>query len=514
MDNSNIKTFFTDEIINSYVDYQLNGGNPIRESLGGYELLNYKQFMNWWNDYPSSNLSKIMNDSITNSFRRIFTSKCEDLNTGYIEKAIDPLSDNPNFDVLFAVYNKSNVILLNENPSENEIKKYQSRKSDSVGGFIIVQKGECKKQPQKSIFNSFNFLNNNNIKNKNETNYNNVYSVFLICSANNSYMDDELPPPIKGQLLMGAYLFTIKSNMLLPQIAILELVDGYRNIPGFIAYSKLGFEKDLHLYGEDCFKLLKTLPMSNDLKNKNTTDIIQFVAKDVDIIISHESRKIITFYELNRDNKENQERLGVLLNILYRMELQPNQILTHLINVYNDPDHDDDDDNNDNDDDDDDDDDDGGNETNYDKMQRFFGDKETDDLTEVFYNKTIYFDPTFVTQEDYEKCDNNDSQNCHIIDERNYEKISKRIVNYYKNKINKMILFNKTTKYKDNHRLGDIDCDEVPDYDEQQKKRCKTGEGGKRQKTNKKHRQYKKKTKRRTNQNNKKTSKKPRKTRR
>jgi hypothetical protein len=481
MDNSNIKTFFTDEIINSYVNYELNGGYPIRESLGGYELLNYKQFMDWWNDYPSSNLSKFMNDSINDSYRRIFTSKCEDLNSGYIYRAIDSLRNNPNFDVLFAVYKKSDILLDNtENPKQTEIHTYQSRKSNSVGGFIIVQKGECKKQPQqpqRSIFNSFNFLNNNNIKNENETNYNNVYSVFLICSANNSYMDDELPPPIKGQLLMGAYLFTIKSNMLLPQIAILELLDGYRNIPGFIAYSKLGFEKDLKLYEKNCFYSLKTLPMSNNLRNKNTTDIIQFVAKDVDIMISPESRKIITFYESNKNNKENQERLGLLYNILYRIELQPIQILTDLIHVYDgdiDPDS--------------------GYTRNYEEMQDFFGYEETDDLTSVFYDKKN----AFLDDGDYDQDSN--------ITISNYPKIIEKIKQYYKNEINNMMLLSKTNN--NNHKLHYIDCDDDDDDVSQPKKRCKTRLGGKKQKTNKKHIQHKKKTsrnsKRKPNNKNKK----------
>jgi hypothetical protein len=133
--NNNEKTFFTDEIINSYVNYKLNELNevkPIQTSLGGYELLNYKQFMNWWNDYPNG-LNEDIEGSINESFTRIFTSKCQDLNPGYIDGAIDSLRNNSNFDVLFAVYNKSNIILLNENPTANDIEEYQSLKSNSVG---------------------------------------------------------------------------------------------------------------------------------------------------------------------------------------------------------------------------------------------------------------------------------------------------------------------------------------------------------------------------------------------
>ena len=343
-----------------------------------------------------------------------------------------------------------------------------------------------------------------------------MYSVFLICTSINSSNDSlsklfgkiiskKSPPPIKGQLLLGAYLFIIKSRVELPPIAILQLAHGYTNIPGFIAYSKLGFEKDLSLYGEDCFKSLKDLPMSNYWIARNTDEIIQAVTTVKGLEIDREPIEIINFYKSNK-NVQKKERLGVLLNILYRMELQPNQILTHLINVYNDPDHDDDD-NNDNDDDDNDDsddddgDDDGDDETNYDKMQRFFGEKETDDLTEVFYNKTIYFNPSFVTKEDYEKCigdgnddnDSNDYRNCHI-QESNYPEIIKRIQKYYK-KIIKNLLFSNDifSRYKRKLNVDDVDVDVDCDEDSNNKK-CKIARGGKRQKTNKKHRQYKKKT--------------------
>ena len=130
-------------------------------------------------------------------------------------------------------------------------------------------------------------------------------------------------------------------------------------------------------------------------------------------------------------------------------------------------------------------------------MKNFFGNEETDDLISVFYDNKN----TFVDNNDYDQNNN--------IQKSNYTKIIAKLVNYYKQKIDNMILLNRNGNYK--HVLGDIDC-----HDERIKytKRCKTDEGGKRQKTNKKHRQCKKKTKARTKQNNKKTSKKPRKTRR
>ena len=381
--------------------------------------------------------------------KRIFTRRCQNLSQRYIIHTINSIFTKPTFDVLFAVYKKDSIIF------ESDIYDYQYRKSKNVGGFIVVEKGECKKGPTKwSLYYYFN--------NK-ELNYNNVYSVFLICSSN----DDDDVPTIKGQLLMGAYLFIIKNNKSFAQHAVLELLDGYTNIPGFIAYSKLGFEKDLNLYDENCFYILTNLPMSNSLINKNITDIIQFVIKDVDIIISRESRTIINFYESNKNNQENQEKLGVLLNILYRIELEPNKILEGVIHVYDDDDK-------------------------YEEMEHFFGKDETANLTTVFYNKDNNYDDRFVEVADYEKCGSNDYRDCYISVNA-YPKIIKKIKEYYKSEIKNMFLSNKTTSY--NHDLGQIDCDDDVDVNQPPNKRCRRdGYGGKRQKTNKKHRHYKKKT--------------------
>jgi hypothetical protein len=416
------KTFFTRPLIDSYVNFPLNGEQLIKGALGGYELLTYDEFMTWWNDYPNNYNTRGRNERIEDIeryFDRIFKNKCTNVGEGYIENDITFLKSNPDFDALFAVNKKDNIILR----GNLTIEQYQQLKSESVGGFIIVQKGECKKLPY-------------------------VYSVNLICTNN-----------VKGQLLLGAYLFIIKSNPELPQIAILELAHGYTNISGFISYSKLGFEKDLHLYGENCFESLTTLPMSNYWISRTTDEIIQFVTKDVELVISPEARAILNFYESNKNKPENQQKLGVLLNILYRMELRADKILEDLIHVYD--------------------------ENNYEKMQNFFGYKETDDLTIVFYN-------------------NNDYDQNSNIQKNNYPKIIAKLVNYYKQKIDKMILLNRNGNYK--HGLGDIDCnDERLKYT----KRCKTENGGKRQKTNKKHRHYKKKTnrnsKRKPNNKNKKT---------
>jgi len=431
------KTFFIRPLIDSYVNFPLNGEQPIKGALGGYELLTYDEFMTWWNDYPDIPNTRGRDErieEIERYFGDIFKNKCTNVGKGYIKNDITSLKSNPNFDALFAV-NKKDTIIRSGNLT---IEQYQKLKSESVGGFIIVQKGRCKRLPGSVSL------------------WNDVYSVSLICTNNE-----------KGQLLLGAYLFILKTTPR-AQVAILELAGGYTNIPGFISYSKLGFEKDLGLYGDGCFMSLRNLPMSKYLKDETPENIIQIVTKDVELVIPKENRNILNFYKSNKNNPEKQEKLGILLNILYRMELHSIEILTLLINVYKKRNP-------------------GDNVAIYYKMQDFFGEKETNNLIDVCYNRTtIQFHDKFVKEDDYEKCDNVDYRECNILFSA-YPKIIERIFDYYKNKINEML----GTIANSKRILDDIDCDEEPNN-----KNCKTGKGGKKLKTNKKHRHYNKKTSR------------------
>jgi hypothetical protein len=416
------KTFFTQTLIHSYVNYDLDGKKPIEKALGGYELKTYDEFMKWWNNYPDHYTTRGRDrliKGIENNFDRIFTSKCRDMKSRYIYDDIQSLSDNLNFDALFAI-KKQDIILA----GNLTIEQYQQQKSESIDGFIIVQKGECKKLPGS------------------ESSFDDVYSVNLICTNN-----------VKGKLLIGAYLFILKTTPK-AKVAILELLGGYTNIPGFIAYSKLGFKQDISLYGEDCFRSLSNLPMSKYFINETPDDIIKRVVGDVSLVYPEDISYILNFYESNKNNPGKQQKLGILLNILYRMELEPKGIVEDLISFNYDI-------------------------SIYHKMQDIFGYEETHDLIDVFYyNNTIYFDPKFVTEKDYdyEKCDNVDYRECYILDSA-YPKIIERIKKYYETEIIKMLGENKII-FQNNINM-DIN-------------------GGKKLKTNKKHRHYKKKTSRNT----------------
>jgi hypothetical protein len=114
----------------------------------------------------------------------------------------------------------------------------QSKNDDSVLGFVIAELGECAREP-------------------------NVYAVNLICSKSGL-----------GKLLLGACLYCIKFNEdVSEKKCILELAHAYKNTPGFFMYTKLGFNLDDSLIGQegDCFFDNLHLPMSVTLNGDKFT---------------------------------------------------------------------------------------------------------------------------------------------------------------------------------------------------------------------------------------------------
>ena len=150
--------------------------------------------------------------------------------------------ENDTFDILVVVdRNYKNV-----EPSAITPEDFIDFKIRQIKGFIIVEKGECKK-------------------------YSNRYAIKLICSTHH-----------QGTLLMGLYMYTLLNNNKIDtpdKIGILELASGYNNIPGLCTYHKFGFTEDSKLYGYNCFKGMGSMPMSVDLNIENnqglSDDIIQ-----------------------------------------------------------------------------------------------------------------------------------------------------------------------------------------------------------------------------------------------
>jgi hypothetical protein len=129
-------------------------------------------------------------------------------------------------DAIFSMKSKFDILFL------------QNKSDDSVLGFIIAELGECAREP-------------------------NVYAVNLICSQSGL-----------GKLLLGACLYCIKFNDdVSDKKCILELAHAYKNTSGFFMYTKLGFNLDDSLIGEEgvCFFDYLHIPMSVTLNDDKFT---------------------------------------------------------------------------------------------------------------------------------------------------------------------------------------------------------------------------------------------------
>jgi hypothetical protein len=151
-------------------------------------------------------------------YQRIGSICGSDVGRRYRANSLDAaiFSMNPTFDILFL----------------------RSKAGDKILGFIIAELGECAKEP-------------------------NVYAVNLICSQSGL-----------GKLLLGACLYCIKFNDdVSEKRCILELAHAYKNTPGFFMYTKLGFNLDDSLMGEEgvCFFDILHLPMSVTLNSDKFT---------------------------------------------------------------------------------------------------------------------------------------------------------------------------------------------------------------------------------------------------
>ena len=129
-------------------------------------------------------------------------------------------------DAIFSMNSKFDILFL------------QNKSDDNVLGFVIAELGECAREP-------------------------NVYAVNLICSQSGL-----------GKLLLGACLYCIKFNDdVSEKKCILELAHAYKNTPGFFMYTKLGFNLDDSLIGEEgvCFFDYLHIPMSVTLNDDKFT---------------------------------------------------------------------------------------------------------------------------------------------------------------------------------------------------------------------------------------------------
>jgi hypothetical protein len=140
-------------------------------------------------------------------------------------------------DMLFAM---DRGIMLEPESTENTLKNKMRR---AVAGVIIVQKGECIARRES-------------------------WCVKVICVR---------PNTLRGSLLMGACLYCIKNAPDIRQECLLELTDGYSNLPAFYSYTALGFLRDDSLWGDGCFNTEGCMPMRANVAVVTLDDIIKKV---------------------------------------------------------------------------------------------------------------------------------------------------------------------------------------------------------------------------------------------
>jgi hypothetical protein len=162
-------------------------------------------------------------------------------------------------------------------------------KLDRIVGFIIAEYGECKRKPT-------------------------VWSINLICNRPNKNGFS-----IKCNTLLGCFVYCIK-NSTYTQEGVLELAGGYSNMPGFICYTKMGFNKDLSLFGRDCFRDFNNLPMICNLSQFTNETIINCAAD--------RGRRVVTpveddsgLYSAGKINQALQDKLILCNDLLYRVQL-------------------------------------------------------------------------------------------------------------------------------------------------------------------------------------------------
>jgi hypothetical protein len=193
-----------------------------RERVGSeYTLMNHEQFYAWWSESSVPTLTRQVSYDIA-------MKTCTGLGEKYSMDAIKGVKFDSRYDIL--------VSINEEMPATT-----QEEKRMAISGFLITRLGECKLLPD-------------------------VYSIHLVCVN---------PGGISGKILIGAFLYCLKHGSGSKR-GILELARGYENISAFFAYSKMGFQKDLTLYGDNCFTDLDVLPMSVDVETMTDEEIIGY----------------------------------------------------------------------------------------------------------------------------------------------------------------------------------------------------------------------------------------------
>jgi len=191
--------------------------------------------------------------------------------------------------------------------------------SNEVLAFLTAQRGECELKPD-------------------------VWSVNLICAATVRTLPNGIPT-FPGTLIMGAMLYSL--SILGRPFAVLELASGYTNIQGFLAYSKLGFIKNLSLfnhgmydkqkrkYNPQCFYDPANLPMYVSL-NHFTPEIIKDIVtgrKKIKLNSVQDDTGLYEAYSHGHRYTDKDQQMLAAENVLYQTYLCINPDHRQLITL-------------------------------------------------------------------------------------------------------------------------------------------------------------------------------------
>ena len=282
------------------------------KALKNYTILSKKEFLNWFTPAPEptrSKTAKTIKKANSKLIQELLNEVCQNaIGASYardtfsrvmpqrVHENIPPTNkyDNETQRIRTAYWfdsSKDNnydlIVAVNKDTLHDSTATIQD-KIKSVASFLITELGECKKKPK-------------------------TISVNLICSRRGS--------PIKAYHMLGAMLYCIKADTKYDREAILELAGSYMNIPGFISYSRIGFDRDGTLFGNDCFPEIDLLPMSVNLDFVDREEILDYASATVTRKdVTDESNLYLGYLHKNQ-KPETQEALSQLGIFLHKIKL-------------------------------------------------------------------------------------------------------------------------------------------------------------------------------------------------
>lgn len=214
---------------------------------------------------------------------------CPNISEIYVKKALGNCPDPDDEYDMIIITRPGKRIAPNPSRSINYVEFNREKKLGKIVGFLIAQKGECKKYPL-------------------------AYAVNLICTRESGI----------ASLLIGAYMYAIRSNTVLTQKGLLELAGSFHNINAYCLYRKMGFVVDPDIFDPDiggryCLSDRdQMLPMSVDLSELSLPQILKMIASPS---TNKEPLCDRRFTKINNLSIESGAKLNTLRDKVYNLEM-------------------------------------------------------------------------------------------------------------------------------------------------------------------------------------------------